>query len=418
LTILTASGGVTDAGAIIAGATPVVGFHLDYADDSVSVVVDPHFADPQFHGAAPDQGLTPSEVDEGRELDTILEDPGTSPDMGRLLATLGHDATLQAYEAALDQLMPAAYLGAFGTAQMQGLTFADSLLSCHDADATRGPIKETDCNWAEAGGGGTHRGADADGAGYDGNAWHLQLGRQQVVAPGWTVGGSLGYIDWRQRGHGVSTLDGKTWQFGLVAKRQVGNSLLAGALSFGSGSFDATRRIAIAGLPGGPLVADSHAGLWQADAKFRAAWLFDAALFYMKPMLDVDVAWFDLDGFSESGAGALGLNVAGTRKTVGSLTPAVEWGGTFAFGTDCVVRPHVAIGLVAFSSDEWALDSRLHGAATGFTETMSSPRVLRKLSAGVDVFRAGGVIVRAQVDNRHASHFNDWDGQLKLSLPF
>ncbi|HET7360002.1 MAG TPA: hypothetical protein VFJ04_07635, partial [Rhodanobacteraceae bacterium] len=80
-----------------------------------------------------------------------------------------------------------------------------------------------------------------------------------------------------------------------------------------------------------------------------------------------------------------------------------------------------SIGLAAFSSGQWALDSRLQGGSAdtpGFTDTMPAPRVLRQLSAGVDVFRAGGAIVKAQVDSRHARHFNDWDGQLKLSLPF
>ena len=93
-------------------------------------------------------------------------------------------------------------------------------------------------------------------------------------------------------------------------KHQIGPWLFAAALDAGYDALNTTRYIGFAGVQ----AATSTPSVWRLDSRFRAAYVAEFGNAYVKPSLDLDVIYTALPGFSEAGAGPLGLNVASCQQ--------------------------------------------------------------------------------------------------------
>ena len=110
---------------------------------------------------------------------------------------------------------------------------------------------------------------------------------------------------------------------------------------------------------------NSSLGINLLDGKLRAAYLLEMGKVYAKPMVDGDVMYLYMPGFSEYGAGALNLNVNGMSDVLFSATPALELGVTAIDGGDHVLRPRVSVGATFFSKNSLSVDANLAGAPAG-----------------------------------------------------
>ena len=93
------------------------------------------------------------------------------------------------------------------------------------------------------------------------------------------------------------------------------------AFSFGYDSFSATRFI---NLPAGVVTATSSSRTLYTGLHGRSAYLFDFGDAYVKPYADLDLGYYDMSGFQEHGAGAIGLDVKGTNEFVAVFSPTLK----------------------------------------------------------------------------------------------
>ncbi|MGH6715079.1 MAG: autotransporter domain-containing protein, partial [Bradyrhizobium sp.] len=137
-----------------------------------------------------------------------------------------------------------------------------------------------------------------------------------------------------------------------------------------------------------------------------------------------DVIYTSLPSFSETGAGALGLNVASASKLAFAASPMVELGQTWLAPDGSAVRPYISGGATFLSDNTWSLNSTFEGAPAGvssFTTLSSLPKTLWKASAGIDIFRVArvpGLDLRLEYDGQFGSGYSDQTGLLKLSRHF
>ena len=124
-------------------------------------------------------------------------------------------------------------------------------------------------------------------------------------------------------------------------------------------------------------------------------WLIaEFGITYVKPMLDFDVIYNTMPGFSQTGAGVLGLRVASASQVMFAVAPSVELGQTIIWDNGQAMRPYIRAGATLLSTGSWTINSNFEGAPAGvasFASANSIPRTLAKTSAGIDVFGLWGV---------------------------
>jgi len=206
---------------------------------------------------------------------------------------------------------------------------------------------------------------------------------------------------------------------GMTVKHQTGNWLFAGALDLGAAIADTQRFVGFVGT-----TANSRSSIWHADARLRAAYLVETGLVYIKPSIDLDLIYMSMPSFSETGAGALNLNVNSMSKTLGVVTPAVEFGATFTDRlSPTVVRPFVSGGVSWFTDKTWTVSSTFAGTPAGvpaFETSTVLPDTVYKVSAGLDIInkKAGALDMRFVYDGQFANGFQSHSGSVKASVRF
>ena len=413
VTILTATGGVTNNGVSVVN-TPSITYGLDFTNPNALVLT---VNGVHFGGGAPD--LSGNQ----RSLAGYFQNIYNSGGAPALADAMGYLANLNAGDlaSALDHLNPTSYLVQANTAATTGQNFANALLSCYGFDGTYAAIREHECAWAKVSGGSTTQTASSTNPGYYEQGVRIQAGAQFAIKPDWFLGFGMGY----ERANGnvgvAATYNASRYDIGAILKYVNGPWLLAGALDAGYAGADTTRSI---GFPAPATTAYSASSTWHLDGKLRAAYLLEAGNFYAKPMIDGDVTYLYMPGFSEYGAGALNLNVNGMSDVVLSATPAVELGVTAIDGGDHVLRPRVSVGATFFSKNSLSADATFAGAPAGsvpFTTTTSFPQVVAKVSGGIDLFskrQTGGLDIRLQYDGQFADGFQSHTGGIKASMRF
>ena len=227
-----------------------------------------------------------------------------------------------------------------------------------------------------------------------------------------------------ETGHTTSgtfaTTSADRYDFGAAIKHQIGPWLFAAALDAGYDALNTTRYINFAGAA----AATSTPSVWRLDSRFRAAYVAESNGFYVKPSFDIDTIYTALPGFSEWGAGALGLNVAAAHKVTFAATPMFELGKTWLLANGSALRPYIQAGATVFSNNTWSLNSTFEGAPAGtapFTTLSSLPQTLWKVSAGIDIFRVAQIPdldLRLEYEGRFGASYNDQTGLVKLSRHF
>jgi hypothetical protein len=412
-TIVQAAGTLANAGATTVN-TPIVTYGLDFNNLGgpgalVLTVNSVNFVSPT--------NLTNNERAVAGGFQNIFYSGG-APALASLMAYLTN-ISLADYAAVLNRLHPEPYLIQANNTVNSGMGFTSALLSCQGFEGTYAAIREHQCAWARAGGGISMLNPSAGTSGFTEDAARVQAGAQFQFRPDWFVGFGTGY----ERAHitsGAATVDANRIDIGATLKYVNGPWLLAGALDGGYVASDGYRYI---GLPTPSATATSTSGLWHLDGRLRAAFLLERNAWYAKPMVDLDLIYLNMPGFSESGAGPLSLNVNGMANVLFAATPAIEFGTTLN-GGDHYLRPHVSFGMTFFSTDTLSVGANFAGAPAGLAPFITStafPEAVAKVSAGFDIISArqtGGLDLRLQYDGQYANGFQSHNGGLKASMRF
>jgi len=293
------------------------------------------------------------------------------------------------------------------------------MMSCHAPSGPFAPLYETDCDWAKVTGSVADKGSSSS-SGYHDRATRIQTGRQIKIAPDWFFEFAAGYEAGRTTVGNFAVAQADRYDFGLSLKHQVGSWLLGAALDTGYAALNTTRYISLPGVES----AQSRSSVWHLDARFRVAYLAEFGITYLKPAVDFDVIYTAMPGFSETGAGALDLQLASKSNVVFGVSPMIEFGQTLVWANGQALRPYVQVGGTFLSQDSWNVSANFEGAPSGaapFITTSSVPNALAKLSAGFDFFGLGGIAgldMLVQYQARFADDYLDQTGSLKITKRF
>lgn len=416
-TILTAAGGVTNNGLTLAALSPVVAASLstpnandvvlDYAIDFTMTTPTPTTQ------TLATSGLNRNQMEIGNALNSALSGGGgsLSPLFNALLMGI---TDLDAYLDALNQLSPEIYENAQITSFFAAEEFANDLLSCQVLGSG---IAEGECLWARPQGRSFDRDADSQTMGYDGTTAGISVGGQVAITPNWFVGAALGYDRSSVENNNGSESQINRYSIGGAIKYQAGPLYLAGTLSGGVGGEDVTRPISFGGLTG---LAQSDHDTTHFAGLVRAAYLFDMGGWYAKPLVDVNVTHLDSDGFTETGAGAANLTVAGDTETIYSVTPAIELGTEFRTSA-AVIRPFVKAGATFFDDNDTSLSARFAGALIGtgnFTIVTEIDDVMADIEAGITALHDDGSTLSVVYEGRIGATTEQHGLMLKGSVKY
>ena len=335
------------------------------------------------------------------------------PAVGGLLAVPDLDSLGNAY----DQLGPQIYLANGVATLFSALDFTDELMSCETRDKGNVFIAQDQCVWARVSGNWLDQDDTSQTIGFDRWAARFSGGVQAQLAPDWRLGLALGYEhgDLNALG-GLQNSTSDSVYGGAAIKYTKGNGLLAAAVSGGHGWYDTTRNLAFGGFGG---QASASHDVSHINARLRGAWAFTRDNRYIKPMVDLNLSWIDMGGFTESGGP--GLSVAGSQETVWSVTPAVEFGWQRALGDGRLIRPYVRAGVTLLDDPSFATVSSFTAApagTAGFQATMSTDDVIGEIAAGMDVLMTNGAVVKVFYEGRFGETTIQQSGGLKASMKF
>jgi outer membrane autotransporter protein len=153
----------------------------------------------------------------------------------------------------------------------------------------------------------------------------------------------------------------------------------------------------------------------------RASFTVGGEDIYLRPSVTLGVVHARSGGYRESGAGALGLDVASASATVATLTPAIEVGGRVALAPERVLRIFASAGLGFASNDRWTQEARLLGApagAAGFRTAVRMDGLVGRISAGGQLYAGRNLALRLQYEGEFSNNLTAHGGTLALSWAF
>ncbi|MDE2515784.1 MAG: autotransporter outer membrane beta-barrel domain-containing protein, partial [Rhodospirillales bacterium] len=238
-------------------------------------------------------------------------------------------------------------------------------------------------------------------------------------APHWFLGGSFAYgQDWLTSSDGATSGSGQNVEAGFSLKHEVGDWLFALAGFAGHQDFRTARLIA---LPGAFSVADAKPLTNGGGLRLRIARTFGSAHAYLRPFLDLDGVYAAAPGYTETGAGALDLQVSGHRQLLGVATPMLEIGGRTDLPDGAVLRSYLQGGVSFLSQGSWQTSARFIGAPDrvgGFASTMPMDRVQGRIGAGLQLLTRGHFDLRLQYDGTFSQNLTSHGGTLIAAWRF
>ncbi len=410
VTILTTTGdGVTNIG-ITAQDTAVADYTLLFPDFDTVVLT-------AFIDFVP-AGLNQNQTSVAEAVSAIQAAGGSAafaPVVGALLKVPDLASLADAY----DQLGPGAYLGNGIATLFSSLGFTDDLMSCEVREGGNVFIREGQCMWAEATGNWFDQDRTSETVDFDQTAPRIAGGFQAALAPDWRFGMAFGY----QRSN-LEALNGRqdseadTLHGGAVLKYLFGDALLAAAVSGGHGWYDSSRNFDFGGFSA---QATASHGISHLTGRLRGAYAFTNGVYYVKPLVDLNVSWIGIDGFTESGGNGAALVVDRSDETVLSASPALEFGWQHRVADGTLFRPYVRAGVTVFDDPELALTSRFAAAPAGspdFRTVMGTDDVVGKVAVGLDLLTPNGTVLKAFYEGQFGKDTRQQLAGIRASRPF
>jgi len=296
--------------------------------------------------------------------------------------------------------------------------FQNDLMSCAVRDGSvYAVIDEDQCLYARIRFGNLNYGANGATSGFDEDAVAITGGAQWTLSGPWHAGVAAGYenSDISTNDPRLSS-DGDRFHIGGSLKYIQGPWFFGGTLAGGWTDYDSYRSIS---FPGFASTQTSNQDLTDFGGQFRAAYLMTSGTWYAKPLVDLNVTYVDMDGFTERG-GAAALTFAGVDETVFSATPALEIGTQMALSGGTLLRPFVRGGVSFYSDGDFPLVAGF-AAAPGvapFATTGEIDDVVANISAGLTVLGTGRGTLTLSYDGAFGDELEAHSGAAKASWRF
>ncbi|MFN7899409.1 MAG: autotransporter domain-containing protein, partial [Synechococcaceae cyanobacterium] len=233
------------------------------------------------------------------------------------------------------------------------------------------------------------------------------LGGQRKLAPGWFLGGALGYgQSWADASNGSGSFSstGDVYSGSLTLRHVHKAWSVSGSLAFGSGDFQNSRSYvlpAAGSLPGSSGTYRSRVSPWLIGGRLRAAYTIPLNTFFLRPYLDVDLLHAEMPAFVEYGTSGLPLSFSTSQKTALLLSPMLEFGGQKQLDPTTTLRLYLGLGLSVRPDFNWAINTSFSNAFSGngsYQLFGNAPEVVGRLNLGVQVLKVDGFELRLEYD--------------------
>lgn len=280
------------------------------------------------------------------------------------------------------------------------LLFLPSIIGVAGQNASSGPVAALSCPIFI--GGGTLLGEDRCVWAKAGAEWTQQegvasqwatyrAGGQTEIASGWFLGGTLGAANQTIQGPATSGT-GQSFDVAVALKYSRDALLLAGSAGFAS----AWNRFS--GTPG--VLSDVDVTNQTAQAHLRGAYDFAFDGWYVRPRLDLDLAYRHMPGFQVASQGVTVMSVDSFSQLRFSATPMIEIGGRLDVeNTGMIFRPYVAVGASFLPGNTASFNVQFTGPLAflgGFQPYLQGPSVTANVEAGIQLYRSQGLEFRAE----------------------
>jgi outer membrane autotransporter protein len=254
--------------------------------------------------------------------------------------------------------------------------------------------------------------------GYDSTGAGLTVGvDSDALIDGYNVGAAFTYgvgnVE-SDSGNNAET-DINSYTASLYGSRVLDNGVFVnGQFALGMNNYEMERTVSSVGKAKG-----ETDGL-QTSLKGEVGRDFAHENWTLTPVVGAQYTYLDVDGYTETGAGAANLIVKPDALNAIDLTASARAAYTVALGDGSTLRPNVRAGVTTRVGDT-NLDatSRFTSAATTFsTPSVEADRTSFNLGAGLLLGSASGVDVSADYDADVRSSYTGHTGKLKLRVAF
>ena len=181
---------------------------------------------------------------------------------------------------------------------------------------------------------------------------------------------------------------------------------------------DNERRISISGFEG---TADSSPDFWSGAVRLHMEYQFVMGDLYLTPYQDFDFVFTRTPGYSESGAGALDLDIESNRVMSVSSTKAVELGSRMHVAHGLDLRTYASAGVTIARNQDWTTTGTLAGAPAGtgtLSTTIPIDKYYGRLGFGMQLVGEEWFDLRLEYDGAVSGHSNSHIGSLRFGYRF
>ncbi len=417
--VLLSLGGLTDSGIDVQD-TAVIDYGVVFDGNEFKIeILDVDFG----LGGGGGGGLTPNEEEVGEFLNTIVNGDG-SASLGEFFAYLANLQDPSLIPDILERLHAEPYAALLTPTLYSSQRFGNEMQSCPVAGDVSAIINEGQCIWARFSAGSFDKEETADYNGIQETTQRFTAGAQLALSPNWRLGGALEFEQADSNVSDLSTAELERFSFGGVLKFQKDDWILTAAASGGVATHDVTRYLNLTDIVSYADQAFADVDVRYANVQARAAHLFNLGRgAYIKPIVDLNAFYLDVEDFNEGGVGALNLQIRNSNEWVLAATPSLEIGGQFTAPlTGTQFRPYLRGGVSFYNKDLLGVNATFEGApasAGTFFSGTELDDIVANVTAGLDVVDpAHGVDVRLRYDGRFSENVETHAGSLRVGLQF
>ena len=283
-------------------------------------------------------------------------------------------------------------------------------------------LSDNSCVWMKVTAQQSNQWANGDTQGYRVGSVTTRLGGEKEIGPDWYIGGAIAFGQTSSSEDGTAQGDsgghGQTYDGSISLKHRNGPWLLAGSIAVADGEYQSDR---VVNIPGVAVSLQGNPGVFLTGARFRAGYQFAFDKTYIQPYGDFDILYTNLRGFDEAGVAPYALHVRGTGKVTVAFSPMVEFGGRTDLNAKTVLRPFTVLGGSFVPDNSRSMTASLSGTSSAdgvFHSELASPVATANFAAGVQLYRAGGLEMKAEYDAVIGGSYVSQSASARLAYDF
>lgn len=320
--------------------------------------------------------------------------------------------------AALSQAATQTITGALDTVQvrlnsLRSQSFSTTALNC-DAETglSAGDEHYRQSMWLKAFGASAHQGSNDGYAGYGSDIHGIAAGGDTLLDNDWVLGGAFTYAntdvelgDYRD-GDGS---DIETWQFTAYASRDFGKWYLESMLAYAYQDYETQRDTGVSGIASGDFSGDMYALRVTAGMPFEYA-----SGITITPYAGLEYSYMTLDGYTETGAGVMSLNVEEQDVDRGWVLLGARISKDLVLDSGAEVTPSVQFGLrhALNNSGINTVTSFIGGGGNFISEGQDIHRNVYSIGLGLDIQRSDNFTLSLLLDTAFADEYESYQGQI------